>query len=211
MTADAPVSARRRPKGDKRARTKAKLVEAASALIREKGYEHTTMAAVAERAGMTTGAVYGNFRNRDDLFMAVAEVKGAPIIPKAWPGMSFRELMREMATAIIEALPQRRAAIVGTLGFHAHAMANEELRARVVAETAEVYRRTAAGTLMLFSEADLPMPADTLVRVVHALTDGLVLRRLTTPELIGDDSDAGEPDRAGESLRRAGDLLDLLL
>jgi AcrR family transcriptional regulator len=32
-------------------------------MIREKGYARTTLEAVAQRAGMTTGAIYGNFKN----------------------------------------------------------------------------------------------------------------------------------------------------
>jgi hypothetical protein len=40
MTSDTG-NPRRRPKGDKRARTRAKLLEAARALTRQKGYEHT--------------------------------------------------------------------------------------------------------------------------------------------------------------------------
>jgi hypothetical protein len=35
-------------------------------------------------------------------------------------------------------------------------------------------------------EEDLPMPADQLVRVVHALIEGLVFQRLLTPELVPD-------------------------
>ena len=48
---------RRNPKGDKRERTRAALLAAARSLIREKGYERTTLEDVATRAGMTTGAI----------------------------------------------------------------------------------------------------------------------------------------------------------
>ncbi len=175
------------PKGDKRARTRARLIEAAIELIRERGYEDTTLATVAERAGMTTGAIYGNFKNRTDLLMAVAEVKGAPIIARTWPGMSFRDLMRSTAEAVIEALPQRRAAMVGTLGFHIQSLTHEDLHERSLAETREIYRRFAAGIPQLVPADELPMPADVLVPVLHALMDGLVLHRTLTPELVGDD------------------------
>ena len=175
------------PKGDKRARTRARLIEAAIELIRERGYEDTTLATVAERAGMTTGAIYGNFKNRTDLLMAVAEVKGAPIIARTWPGMSFRDLMRSTAEAVIEALPQRRAAMVGTLGFHIQSLTHEDLHKRSLAETREIYRRFAAGIPQLVPADELPMPADVLVPVLHALMDGLVLHRTLTPELVGDD------------------------
>lgn len=186
--AELPASARRRrPKGDKRERTRTKLIEAACQMIREKGYAGLTLAAVAERAGMTTGAIYGNFKSRTDLLIAVGRVKGAPIFPKTWPGMSFRELMRAMAGAVIESLPQRREAIVGTFGFHAECMINEDLRQSSMADTAEIYRGAAAWLRAMVPESELPMPADTLVRVIHALADGLVQRRILTPELVGDE------------------------
>ena len=74
-------SPRRQPKGDKRDRTRSKLLEAARTLIREKGYEHTTLESIAERAGMTTGAIYGNFKNRDELFISLGQTYWAPIKP----------------------------------------------------------------------------------------------------------------------------------
>ena len=71
MAIKSTESSRRGPKGDKRDRTRATLLEAARAIVREKGYARTTLEAVARRAGMTTGAIYGNFKNRDELFIAL--------------------------------------------------------------------------------------------------------------------------------------------
>src|SRR5579862_304388 len=88
-----------RSKGDKRARTRAKLLEAARTLIREKGFERTTLEEIAERAGMTTGAIYGNFKNRDELFIALGQAYWAPIKPRVKPGASLAEVMRAMADA----------------------------------------------------------------------------------------------------------------
>ena len=182
-----PPKRRGRPKGDQRTGTRAKLVEAAIALIRERGYEGTTLAAVAERAGLTTGAIYGNFKNRTDLLMAVAEAKGGPIPARIWPGMSFREAMRSQAEAVIEAMPERRAAMVGTLGFHIQTLTHEDLRQRVLAQTADVYRQVAEGLPRLIPAEQMPMPVEVLAPVVQALMDGLILRRSLTPELVGDE------------------------
>ncbi len=188
MSGEAPVTKRRgRPKSDKRTGTRAKLIEAALSLIVERGYEGTTLASVAERAGMTTGAIYGNFKSRTDLLMAVAEVKDAPIRPKTWPGMSFRELMRTVADAVIEALPARRAAIVGALGFHIQTLTHADLRDRVHAQTVDGYKLFAERLLMLIPADQLPMPAHLLAPVMQGLTDGLVLRRILTPDLVGDE------------------------
>ena len=89
MKAEIGDSARRQPKGDKRDRTRARLLEAARAIVREKGYAHTTLDAVARRAGMTTGAIYGNFKNRDELFIALGHAYWAPVVPQIAPGASF--------------------------------------------------------------------------------------------------------------------------
>ena len=93
-------SRRRQPKGDKRDRTRAKLLEAARALIREKGHENTTLEDIAERAGMTTGAIYGNFKNRDELFVALGQIYWPPIKPQVKPGDSFcASMMRQFQSA----------------------------------------------------------------------------------------------------------------
>ena len=101
-------SRRKRPKGDKRQRTRAALIAAAVELIRERGYEGTTLAAVAERAGMTRGAIYGNFKNRDELFLAVVAERWEPIVPRIRVGDSFPRQLRALAEAVIAAVPQRR-------------------------------------------------------------------------------------------------------
>src|SRR5690242_4353988 len=132
-------SPRSRPKGDKRERTRAKLLDAARALIREKGYEHTTLEDIAERAGMTTGAIYGNFKNRDDLFIALGQTYWRPIGPKVKTPTSFAEIMRAMAEATIEAIPERRSAAVGRLTGLAYALTHPDLQSRVKQVTAESY------------------------------------------------------------------------
>jgi len=186
MTSE-PDSPRRQPKGDKRDRTRAKLLEAARSLIREKGFEHTTLEAIAERAGMTTGAIYGNFKNRDELFLSLGQTYWAPIKPNVRPGASFPEIMRALAEATLAAIPERSAAAVGRLTGLAYALTHEELRAKVVEFTAQSYAFGEQWLRSVTKEEDLPMPAGQLVRVIHVLTEGLVIQRLLTPELIPDE------------------------
>jgi AcrR family transcriptional regulator len=185
---DHPLSsARRQPKGDKRDRTRAKLLEAARALIREKGQENTTLEAIAERVGMTTGAIYGNFKNREDLFIALGQTYWVPIKPRVAPGASFTEIMRSIAEATIAAIPERSTVVVGHLKGIAYALTHEELRVKVGEVTAESYAFGEQWLRTVTKEEDLPMPADRLVRVIHALSEGLVFQRLLTPELVPDE------------------------
>lgn len=186
MSSELSTPARGRPKGDKRARTRAALLQAARALIRERGHERTTLQAVAERAGMTSGAIYGNFKNRDDLFIALAEVYWAPVRPVITPGSSFAEKMRALAEATIAAIPERRDAAYGRLSGMAYAMTHEEMRAQVQAVTAKSFAEGAAWLTAVADEDGLPMPAEQLVVVIHALMEGLLYQRFLTPDLVPD-------------------------
>jgi AcrR family transcriptional regulator len=180
-------SPRRRPKGDKRDRTRAALLEAARALIREKGYERTTLEEVAERAGMTTGAIYGNFRNRAELFVALGQTYWAPIAPRVTPGASLAEVLHAIAVATLAVIPERTSAAVGRLTGMAYALTNADLRAQVQQITAGHYAFGAEWLRSVVNEDDLPMPAEQMVRVIHALSEGLVLQRILTPELCPDE------------------------
>jgi AcrR family transcriptional regulator len=181
-----PDSTQTRTKGDKRARTRAKLLEVARALIREKGHEHTTLEEIAERAGMTTGAIYGNFKNREDLFIALGLTYWTPIKPRVKPGARLADLMRAMADATIAAIPDRSAAAVGRLTGLAFTLGNEAMRKQVEKVTAESYAFGEEWLRSVTHKDELPMPAGQFVRVVHAMIEGLVLQRLLTPELIPD-------------------------
>lgn len=155
--------------------------------MREKGYTRTTLEEVAARAGMTTGAIYGNFRNRDELFMALGQAYWPAIKPRVAPGATFADAMRATATALIAALPDRSLVAVGRLTGMAYALEHRTVREKVRAATAASFDMGAAWFETLADAHDLPMPSDCLVRVVHALVEGIVFQRLLTPELVSDD------------------------
>src|SRR4029078_6581344 len=88
--------------------------------------------------------------------------------------------------ATIAAVDERAPAAVGRLTGLAYALKNEGLRSRVVAVTSGSYDFGAAW-LRKFDPAELPMPPEQLVRVIHALIEGLVMQRILTPELFPDE------------------------
>jgi AcrR family transcriptional regulator len=175
---------RRRPKGDKRERTRAQLVEAAARVIGEKGWDRTALEEVARRAGMTRGAIYGNFANREELFLAVVEARWKPIAPHYTPGTSFREYMHALGKAVAAAGPERRAQALGALSFMLYALTHDEMRTRVTKLNTDLYQRMAAGVAKAFPRRELPMAPEQLIPVLHALSDGLTFLRFLTPELI---------------------------
>jgi AcrR family transcriptional regulator len=55
--------------------TRDRLIDAAAELIAEEGYERVGIMAVAQRAGLTNGAIYGNFRDKAHLLAAAIEMR----------------------------------------------------------------------------------------------------------------------------------------
>jgi AcrR family transcriptional regulator len=63
----------REPQQDRSRATRARLLEAAITCLAELGYHASTVAVVAERAGVSRGAAQHHFPTRDDLFTAAME------------------------------------------------------------------------------------------------------------------------------------------
>jgi hypothetical protein len=75
---------------------------------------------------------------------------------------------------------------VGRLTGLAYTLNNPELRSRVHEITRSSYD-VGAEWLRTFDPSELPMPPGHLVRVLHALIEGLVMQRILTPELCPDE------------------------
>jgi len=60
-------------RAESKARTKDDLTAAARRVFLEQGYHAASLDAIADEAGYTKGAVYSNFRGKDELFLAVLE------------------------------------------------------------------------------------------------------------------------------------------
>ncbi|MFD7991250.1 TetR/AcrR family transcriptional regulator [Streptomyces mexicanus] len=63
----------RRPKQDRSRATRQRLLQAAVACLAEHGWAGSTVAVVAERAGVSRGAAQHHFPTREDLFTAAVE------------------------------------------------------------------------------------------------------------------------------------------
>jgi hypothetical protein len=108
------------------------------------------------------------------------------VAPKVAPGATFAEAMRAMASATLAAVAERAPYAVGRLTGLAYTLTRPELRARVQEVTKASYE-FGSEWLRTFDERELPMPAEHLVRVIHALIEGLVMQRILTPELVPDE------------------------
>lgn len=173
--------------GGKRERTRAALIAAAARLIEEKGYHNITLEHVAKLVGMSRGAIYGNFRDRDELFMAVLESRWQPIIPPFKAGATLREQMRILADAVIAAAPARQAMALRALEFQIYALTHPQMQAKLERYSAEGYRLAEQGLLRFIAAQDLPIPPAHFVRVLNALTEGLLFERFQARREITDE------------------------
>lgn len=62
--------------------TRGELIRVARELFAEPGYAATSIDDIADRAGVTKGALYHHFRNKRDLFQAVFEVLETELVEK---------------------------------------------------------------------------------------------------------------------------------
>lgn len=168
----------------KRARTRAALIEAAAAVIGEKGYDRTTLEDVAQRAGMSRGAIYGNFKDKEELFLALVATRWQPILPEFQPGLGLREQLRTLGTLVARAARERIGMAAAVASFQLYALTHEHMRERMQSENARIYRAMAKQLTEHVAPADLPMPALQFVKVLDAVTTGLLFTYFQTPRLI---------------------------
>src|SRR3954462_15534698 len=65
---------------EKKAATRKKLLDAAASIVAKQGAMAASLDAIAEKAGMTKGAVYSNFSSKEDLLYEMAAVFAGPQI-----------------------------------------------------------------------------------------------------------------------------------
>ncbi len=171
----------------KRARTRAALIDAAAGVIGEKGYDRTTLEDVARRAGMSRGAIYGNFKDKEELFLALVETRWTPIVPEFIADGSLKQQLHALGKAVARAARERSSQAGAVASFQLYALTHEHMRERMHRENARLYRAIAKGWGELVPASELPMPALQFVKVLDALTTGLMFTYFQTPRLLKDE------------------------
>ena len=89
--------------------TRQRLIAAAIAVFEAQGYDGARVQDIVRTAGLTTGAIYGNYRGKADLlFDAIGELAGVEVdaLLEQTKGRDARGVLEELGGA----LPRRRAA-----------------------------------------------------------------------------------------------------
>jgi AcrR family transcriptional regulator len=172
-----------------REETRARLLMTAEELFMARGFGATTVDAVAQEAGFTTGAVYSNFEGKAGLFLAVLEQQAeaeAATVRAALERARTDEERLEVFTASLGPDPRRwRARMVATLEFLTDAQGKPALLARV--RDAQAVADEALGELVAaVCEAvgvEPPAPLAELAQDLLAALNGFAVRSLFDDEL----------------------------
>src|SRR6266545_6507235 len=86
-------------RAESQARTRDQLIATATELFLRDGYAATSLEKVADEAGYSKGAVYSNFRNKDELCLAVVDAIRADQAHRMAVALDGAETLEDMLTA----------------------------------------------------------------------------------------------------------------
>jgi AcrR family transcriptional regulator len=174
----------RKTRAETQAETRAQLVKTARQLFFEDGYHPTSLEKVADAAGYSKGAVYSNFRNKDELCTAVLDEVRAERL-----GEIVEMMARPDTPSRIEALRDWAERVIGDPGwtsleveFAVHARPNEELRTELAGRLDGILQMLATAAESA-ENAELKMPGRETATVMLALGVGLGLLRSIDPAI----------------------------
>jgi len=163
------------------------ILDAALACFTERGYHETSVDHIAERAGLSKGAIYWHFAGKRELFLALLDrlsEQALPILDAAAAEPDWRSalhvLFARMRDYLAEGLPLFRLG----LEYVSQSGRDDDIRSRkkrvhgLWAQAVErlIAKGVADGSLR-------PMPANEVALVIDATIDGLMLAKLLRPEL----------------------------
>ncbi|MDT0267417.1 TetR/AcrR family transcriptional regulator [Streptomyces sp. DSM 44915] len=181
-----------------RAEVRRRLLATAAQVFAERGYAESKLEDIARVAGFTKGAVYSNFRSKQELFGALlaerAEAERAAVTACVDESESVPEIVDRAARLVSRRIVHDTER--GRLGleFAARAMRDAEVGA-VVGPMRRAQRAAAADAVRTVTERGgitPPIDAELAGVILHCLTNGLSMEHLVDPEGI----DAGTAERA---------------
>jgi AcrR family transcriptional regulator len=174
-------------RAERQQQTRAELLAAAHRVFLRDGFHGASLAQIAEEAGYTFGAVYSNFQNKDDLFLAVLDAENQRRVPLhvefLLDAPSVEEGLRASAREYAQYAQQHPGWTAVYVEFWTHAARRPELR-RKVAERHEQLLDTVTELLEEFARRwriEFAIPAREVVRGTYALSRGMGLERLLDP------------------------------
>ena len=166
--------------GRTRQRTRARLIEATLALVGARGFAAVSLDEIADRAGVTKGAIYSNYRGKGELLWDAARGKQLVLRPQLAPGASARELAEELARGVMALIPQAAREAEFHRELAAYVRTDRDLQVREAAEQTALLDEWARQIDAAFG-GRLAIPARQMVLASQALSRGFLAQAALTP------------------------------
>ena len=186
------------PRG-KRARTRERLIAIANALFLEQGVAGTSLQDIAERAGVTKGAIYSSFRSKEDLVAEVVAATAVALKPKLAPGMTVAQIFEALGAEANALTSEVKARATLVAEYHLHALTNDSLRDRLEAQHRRAFEEVLALAETLLPSVGVLTPRQTVL-LLQALTVGFFQERALYPDLYTDEDVAAAYRAIGVAL-----------
>ena len=191
MNVSASRTARRLTRAETQAQTRDALLDAAGRVFVERGFQGSSVEAIAAEAGFTRGAFYSNFRSKEEVFADLLQDRVYRLyaeMAERSAARATRPTPRETAEqlAAIQGAPGGRWLFRLWLELLAHAGRDDEFR-KIAARFWSGNRKLAAAAIeAAYEEAgsEPPLPADQLATAWIAIDIGLALQHFVDAEAV---------------------------
>lgn len=173
--------------------TRDRLLDAASKVFAERGYEAASVDQVAAAAGLSKGAVYWHFESKDELFLALLEeridrqiAETAEVLRSA---PADRPIDPEVANRWEAALGRERELMLLSQEQWARAVRDPKLRRRYAKRQRHLRDVLADGMRTRVRRTGAPRfdtSAEDVATAYLALANGLAIQRLVDPRTVPD-------------------------
>jgi AcrR family transcriptional regulator len=184
---------RRLRRGERQELTRRHLLDAAERIFAREGFSGASVVAIAEEAGYSHGAVYSNFKDKEDLFLVLLEeridARLARVYEAADAELSRGDEPLEAAHRFVSILQQEREAFLLLVDFWNQAVRDPQAANKFAERHARL--RTLIGRIVEGATHDqgleLTLPREQVATAVIALFNGFAIERLADPQAAPDE------------------------
>ncbi|MER7130409.1 TetR/AcrR family transcriptional regulator [Streptosporangium saharense] len=175
-----------------REETRRRLLASASELFAERGVNGASIEQIAERAGYSRGAFYGNFDGKHELVVELltrrTEREREEIVELCGQATSSAHLTDLLRAWHRDRAEHREGWLALRLELLLYALRNPEIRPLLAERELLAREAITDGVRRELARRDARPPADPnlLSMIIHALEDGLLVQGLLTPGDVGD-------------------------
>jgi AcrR family transcriptional regulator len=179
---------------ERRARSRASLIEAARDVVARDGFHGATLEAIADHAGYSKGAVYWHFGSKDDLFLALFDAETRSYETRVHEAVAGSSASLPLVDLVV---PDPEEFLI-FIEFWTYAIRRPELRPKLAQRMTDL-REIAAGAIGASPGPGRP-DADALALLALAAARGLALEQLAAPEVIAESQIADFLERLPKAL-----------